>query len=108
MKKRGALRGFPGLADRTLLEALIAGVADLLELEALAFGDAAHPGALAAMEQARSTLGAERLADLGRDRGVSRRHALGGRGLRLGRQRRGRRRDVAGGSGGNERLGIVD
>ena len=64
-KKEGASRRFPRLADRAFLEALVVSVADLIQLDAVDLGDSTHPRALAAVEQARSALGAERLTDLG-------------------------------------------
>src|SRR5437867_92155 len=61
---RGGLSRLPGLTDRTLHEPLVEGVGHALHVDTIDLGDAPDPRAIAPMEDAATTLGAERLGAL--------------------------------------------
>src|SRR5262245_22418436 len=55
-KKRGSLGGLPGLTDRALHEALIAGVGHALQIHAIGLLDAGRPHAFPPVKQPRPAL----------------------------------------------------
>src|SRR5262245_11725158 len=64
------LGGFPGFADRTGLETLVAGFGQRLEVLAIELRDALRPRAVATVEDLRTATGAEGLARILRSDGL--------------------------------------